>query len=69
MLTPEQRQELLEKHENAQFKNRLRLILCGGLMALGSVFFMTIADDPGEQQALGLMAMIGLLAALIGVQD
>ena len=69
MLSNKERQELLEKHQQAQFRNRLRLMLSGSAMAFASLVAMIVEADPEQQQAFLLIMILGLLAALIGVLD
>ena len=67
MLTPQEKQELLQKHQNAQFKNKMRLLLLGGLMTFAGTLGM--AYEPSNAAAYVIVILLGLSAVAIGSLD
>lgn len=67
MLSNKERQELLEKHQQAQFRNKMRLLIMGALFAFTGTVGMTV--DPDKAQAFVIVLLLGLCAVAIGAQD
>ncbi len=67
MLTPQERQELLQKHQNAQFKNKMRLLLLGGLLAFAGT--LGVAYEPSNAAAYVIVILLGLCSVAIGSLD
>ena len=66
-LSNEERRELLRKHEEAQFRNRMRLLIMGCGLAFTGAVGMTV--DPDKAQAFVIVLLLGLCAAAIAAQD
>ena len=67
MLNNQERRELLRKHKEAEFRNRLRLILMGSALAGVGAAGMTF--DPGKAEAFVLVLLLGLCVMAIAAQD
>jgi hypothetical protein len=67
MLSNKERQELLEKHQQAQFRNKMRLLIMGALFTFTGAVGMTV--DPDKAQAFVIVLLLGLCAIAIAAQD
>jgi len=67
MLTDKERQELLQKHLDAQFRNRMRLLIMGVALTFTGAIGMTISPD--KAQAFVIVLLLGLCAAALAAQD
>jgi len=67
MLTDKERQELLQKHLDAQFRNRMRLLIMGIALTFTGAIGMTISPD--KAQAFVIVLLLGLCAAALAAQD
>ena len=66
-LSNEERRELLRKHEEAQFRNRMRLLIMGIALTFTGAIGMTISPD--KAQAFVIVLLLGLCAAALAAQD
>ena len=66
MLTDKERQELLQKHLDAQFRNRMRLLIMGIALTFTGAIGMTISPD--KAQAFVIVLLLGLCAAALAAQ-
>jgi len=66
MLTDKERQELLQKHLDAQFRNRMRLLIMGVALTFTGAIGMTISPD--KAQSFVIVLLLGLCAAALAAQ-
>ena len=67
MLTDKEKQELLQKHLDAQFRNKMRLLIMGSALAFTGAIGMTISPD--KAQAFVIVLLLGLCATAIAAHD
>ena len=64
MLTEKEKRELLQKHQDAEFRNRMHLVILGSALAGVGAIGMTISPD--KAVACAIVLTLGLCVTVLG---